>query len=75
MIVEHKPNFILITDFIGGKYVKKRYSGYTENEAEARFKNEFLNELFRCKLCDSTGLSSATRKIQWNEWARNNHNS
>jgi hypothetical protein len=44
MIVEHKPNVILITDFIYGEYVKKRYSGYTENEAIARFKVEFFND-------------------------------
>ena len=68
MIVERKPNSTLITDFIGGEYVKKRYSGYTENEAIARFKDEFLNEPFRCKLCDSADLSSAPQyDLQCNE--------
>ena len=38
MTIEHKPNFILITDIIDNQLIKEKFIGYTEKEAIRIFK-------------------------------------
>ena len=38
MTIEHKPNFILITDIVDNQFVKETFIGYTEKEAVRIFK-------------------------------------
>ena len=38
MNIEHKPNFILITDILDNQFIKEKFIGYTEKEAVKIFK-------------------------------------
>ena len=38
MNIEHKPNFILITDIVDNQFVKEKFIGYSEKEAVRIFK-------------------------------------
>ena len=38
MIIEHKTNFILITDIIDNQFIKEKFIGYSEKEAIRIFK-------------------------------------
>ena len=43
MTIEHKPNFILITDILDNQFIKEKFIGYSEKEAIRIFK-EILKE-------------------------------
>ena len=38
MNIEHKANFILITDILDNQFIKEKFIGYTEKEAIRIFK-------------------------------------
>ena len=38
MIIEHKTNFILITDIIDNQFIKEKFIGYSEKESIRIFK-------------------------------------
>ena len=44
MNIEHKPNFILITDIIDNQFIKEKFIGYTEKEAIRIFKEREVND-------------------------------
>ena len=43
MTIEHKPNFILITDILDNQFIKEKFIGFSEKEAIRIFK-EILKE-------------------------------
>ena len=40
MTIEHKTNFILITDIVDNQFIKVKYIGYTEKQAIKMFKEK-----------------------------------
>lgn len=44
MDIEHKTQFILITDIVNGYLFKRKYIFYTEKEAIEKFKQEVKEE-------------------------------
>ncbi len=43
VVVDVKPEFILVSSIIGQQLVKEKYIGYTKDEAKSKFKSKYKN--------------------------------
>ncbi len=43
VVVDVKPEFILVSAIINREYIKEKYIGYTAEEAKHKFKSKYKN--------------------------------
>jgi hypothetical protein len=65
MTVTVYPSLILVSDIIDGQYVKEKYIGYTQKQAEKRFmkKNKAPKSKIVKKLAKKLGIKVVNHKL------------